>query len=97
MRVVLRTVQDAEDNYFLTNHAEKDFVGKSVGEDAAKPAIVNREVFGTGFEPQEGFGVVGKKFITQSGALGFIPVVSVLEIGLGLGPDGDLHLRAVRI
>lgn len=97
--VILRAVQDAEDNYFLTHHAEKDFIGKLMGEHASKPAIVNREAFRVGFKPQESFGVVGEKFITKTGALCFIPVVSVLKVGLGFGPDGDrpLHLREVRI
>ena len=79
----LRAVQDAEDNYFLTDNAEKDFVGKPMGEDSAKATVVNRKTIRIGFEPEEGFGMVGQKFITESVALGFIPIVGVAEVGLG--------------
>ena len=45
------------------------------------------------------FGVVGEKFIAQSGASFFIAVVRAAEIGFGLGPDGDglVHRRDSRI
>jgi hypothetical protein len=97
--MVLRAVQDANDDDVPADDAEKYFVGKTVGEDAAKTTIVNREAFGIGLQTQEGFGVVGEKFIAQSGASFFIPVVRAAEVGLGLGPDGDIpvHRRDFRI
>ena len=97
--MILRAVQDAKDNYFLTDNAENDFVGKPMGEDTTKATVVNRKTFRIGFEPEEGFGMVGQKFITESVALGFIPIVGVAEVGLGFWPDGDCpdHLRAARI
>src|SRR5665213_1982311 len=98
-RVILRAVQDAKDNDVLSDDAEKDFVRKTVREDAAKITVVNWKTFGIGLQTQEGFGVVGEKFIPESGASFFIPVVCAAEIGLGLGPDGDspVHRREARI
>ena len=81
--VILRAMQDAIDNNFPANHAEKYFVGKPMRQDAAKATVVNRKTIRIGFEPEEGFGVVGQKFITQTVALGFIPIVGVAEVGLG--------------
>lgn len=97
--MVLRAVQDAKDNDVPPDDAEKDFVGKTVGEDAAKTTVVKREAFGIVFQTQEGFGVVGEKFIAQSGASFFIPVMRAAKVGLGLGPDGDIpvHRRDARI
>jgi hypothetical protein len=97
--MVLRAMQDAKNNYFLADDTEKDFVGKMVGENAAKTTVINREAFGIGFQSQKGFGVVGEKFIAESGASFFIPVVRAAEVGLGLGPDGDnpVHRRDARI
>ena len=96
--MVLRAVQDAKDDDVLPDDAEKDFVGKTMSEDAAKSSVVNRETFGIGFQSQEGFSVIGEKFIAESGATFFIPVVRAAEIGLGLRPDGDdpVH-RGLRI
>jgi len=88
-RVVLRAVQDAKDDDVLSDDAEKDFVGKTMGEDAAKTPVVKREAFGIGFQSQKRFGVVGEKFIAESGASLFIPVVRATEVGLGLRPDGE--------
>ncbi len=87
--MVLRTVQDAK----------KDFVGKAMRENAAKTTIINWKAFGIGFQSQKSFGVVGEKFIAESGASFFIPVVRAAEVGLGLGPDGDspVHRRDARI
>ena len=97
--MVLCAVQDANDDDVPADDAEKDFVGKSVGEDAAKATVINREAFGIGLETQQGFGVVGEKFITQSGAPFFILVVGATKVVLGLGPDGDIpvHRRDARI
>ncbi len=96
--MVLRAVKDAEDDDVLSHDAEKDFVGKSVREDAAKTTVIKRETFGVGFQSQKGFGVVGEKFISEAGATFFIPVVRAAEVGLGLRPDGDgpVH-RGLRI
>lgn len=98
-RMVLRAVQDAENDDVPPDDAEKDFVGKAVGKDAAKTTVINREAFWIGLQTQEGFGVVGKKFIVLSGASFFIPAVRATEIGLGLRPDGDspVHRRDLRI
>ena len=52
VRMVLCAVQDANDDDVLADDTEKDFVGKSVGEDAAKATVINREAFGIGLETQ---------------------------------------------
>ena len=98
-RVVLRAVQNTKDDDVPSNDAKKYFVGKTMGEDAAKTPVVKREAFGIGLQAQESFGMVGEKFIAQSGASFFIPVVCAAEVGLGLGPDGDfpVHRRDSRI
>ena len=80
----MRAMQDAKDDNVAANDAEKDFVRKTVREDAAKTTIVKREVFGIGFQSQKRFGVVGEKFIAETGASFFIPVVRVTKVGLGL-------------
>lgn len=49
-RVILRAVQNAKDDDGLAGDAEKDFVGKAVGENAAKTTVVKREAFGIGFQ-----------------------------------------------
>src|ERR1035441_7079301 len=92
-------MQDAKDDDVPPFDAEKDFVGKTVRQDAAEIAIINRITFGIGFQPQEGLGVRGQKFVTQAGTLGFIPIVRAAEVGLGLGPDGDgpVHRLDLRI
>lgn len=97
--MVLCAVQDAKDDDVPSNDAEKDFVGKAVGENTAKTTVVKREAFGIGLQAQEGFGVVGEKFIAESGASFFIPVVCAAKVGLRLGPDGDspVHRRDSRI
>lgn len=97
--MILCAVQDAKDDDVPADDAEKDFVGKPVREGAAKTAVVKREAFGISLQTQEGFGVVGKKFVTQSGASFLIPIVCFAEISLGLGPDGDVpfHRRDARI
>ena len=97
--MVLRAVQDAKDDNVPSDDAEKDFVGKTMGEDTVKTPVVEREAFGIGLQTQKGFGMVGEKFIAQSGASFFIPVVRVAEVSLGLWPDGDfsVHRRDSRI
>lgn len=97
--MILCAVQNAKDDDVPPDDEEKDFVGKPVREDAAKTPVVNRKAFGIGFQSQKRFGVVGEKFIAESGASFFIPVVRVAEVGLRLGADGDspVHRREARI
>jgi hypothetical protein len=95
--MILRAVQNAKDDDVLTNDAKKYFVGKAMSEDAPQATVVNGETFGIGLQSQQGFGVVGEKFITQSRAPFFIPIMGAAEVGLG--PDGDIpfHRRDSRI
>ena len=87
--MVLCAVQDANNDDVPFDDAEKDFVRKAVREDATKSSVIKWEAFGIGFQSQKRFGVVGEKFVAESGASFFIPVMRVTKVGLGLRPDGD--------
>ena len=87
--MILCAVQDANNDDVPLDNAEKYFVGKTVREDAAKTTVINWEAFGISFQSQKRFRVVGEKFIAESGASFFIPIVRVTKVGLGLRPDGD--------
>jgi hypothetical protein len=52
MLMVLRAVENAEDNDGVTLDAEKEFVGKTAGKRAAESALVKRELFRAGFKSQ---------------------------------------------
>ena len=98
-RMVLRAVQDSEDDDVLSDDAEKDFVRKTMGEDATETMIKNREAFRIGFQSQKRLGVVGEKFIAEAGASFFIPIVRAAEVGFRFWPNGDnpVHRRDARI
>ena len=87
--MVLCAVQDANNDDVPFDDTEKDFVRKAVREDATKSSVIKWEAFGIGFQSQKRFGVVGEKFVAESGASFFIPVMRVTKVGLGLRPDGD--------
>src|SRR4051812_29806389 len=97
--MILRAMQDAKNDDFAPDDAEKYFIRKAMRENAAKATVIKRKTFRISFQTQEGFGVIGEKFITESGAPFFIPVVRAAKVGLGLGPDGDvpIHRREARI
>jgi len=73
--VVLRTVQNAEDDDVPVNNPKKNLVGKTVRENTSKATIAGRESFRVGFQTKQRFSVGGKKFITESGTAFFIPVI----------------------
>ena len=61
--MVLRTVQDAEDDEILPYDAEKDFVRKPMREHAPETPVINGVALGIGFQAQQRFGKVGEKLI----------------------------------
>jgi hypothetical protein len=87
--MILRAMQNAEDNYGVTLDSEKEFVRKTPGKSAAEPAIVEGEVFGVGFHSQQTFRDCDKEFIAQPGALGLVPVTRPDKIRPGFGADGN--------
>ena len=92
--VVLSAMQNQKNYNVLTSDMEKDLVGKTVSQDASKAAVIKRESFGIGFQSKERISMIGKKFVPESRALFFIPIVGPLQVSLGLGPNGNhpVHL-----
>jgi hypothetical protein len=61
--VILRTVQDSEDDNGVALYSEEEFVGKPTREHAAEPTVVNRKSFRVGLQSQQRFGDRGQELI----------------------------------
>ena len=83
-------VEDAADDDGLAVDAEKDFVRERVGQHAAKALVINGKLERRFFEPGEGFGDGEKELVAQSGALVFVPIAGLLQVGIGGGECGNL-------
>jgi len=93
MLMILCAMENAENNDCVALYPEKEFVRKTAGKRAAESAVVKRELFRAGFEPQQTFCYCRKKFIAQSSALGLVPVARQDKVRPGLGADGDTPLH----
>jgi hypothetical protein len=98
-RMILRAVKNTKNNYLAPDDVEKYFIRKAMRQYAARIAIINRKAFGIGFQSQKGFGLGRKKFVAESLASFFIPIVGAAQVVLGFGPNGErpIHRRDLRI
>src|SRR3954471_9983712 len=93
--MVARRVKDAKNDDRIAFNAEEDFVRKSLRQHTAKVFVVYGELFGRLFQPSEGVGDGGEKFITQAGSLPLVPVPRLIEIDTRGATDGNAPLHGM--
>lgn len=87
--MILRPVQDSEDDDRVPFNAEEELVGKATGQHATKPAIVVREVFRILFQSKQSFGDGSQELVSQSGATLLVLIVRFQKVRPRHRTDGD--------
>lgn len=88
-------VQNAEDNHAVVFNPIKNFVWKSPRQQTAEASIINWPPFGVGFQQLSRGANFRQQFVTQTGALRFIPRPRFPQIRFSVWPNENapFHLR----
>ena len=87
--VIARTVQDAKNDNGVRFNAEKDLIGKSIGEEPTKVSVIHGKPLRRFLEEEHCVSDGKEELATEPSAFTLIPSLRLSDVGGGRSADGD--------